>query len=56
MHYLQKTGASINWSNKKQQTAAILTNEAEYRAIAAAVHDALYLKFKITSRYDGRGE
>ena len=29
--YLQKAGAAISWSSKKQPTAAISTSEAEYQ-------------------------
>ncbi len=31
---LQERGATFSWSSKKQQTAAISTNEAEYQAMA----------------------
>ena len=41
--YLQKAGAAISWSTKKQSTAAISTSEAEYQAMAAAVQEAQYL-------------
>ena len=42
--HLQKVGAAISWSTKKQPTAAISTSEAEYQAMAAAIQEALYLR------------
>ena len=42
--HLQKTGAAISWSTKKQPTADISTSEAEYQAIAAVVQEAFYLR------------
>ena len=42
--HLQKAGAAVSWSNKKQPTAAISTSEAEYQAMAAAVQEAPYLR------------
>ena len=41
---MQKAGAAISWSTKKQPTAAISTSEAEYQAMAATVQEALYLR------------
>ena len=42
--HLQKAGAAISWSTKKQPTAAISTSEAECQAMAAAVQEAPYLR------------
>ena len=41
---VQKEGAAISWNSKKQPTAAILSSEAEYQAMAAAVQEVLYLR------------
>ena len=41
--HLQRAGAAIRWSTKKQPTAAISTTQAEYQAMAAAVNEALHL-------------
>ena len=35
--HLQKTGARISWSTKKERNAAISTKEAEYQATTAAI-------------------
>ena len=42
--HVQRSGAAISWSTKKQPTAAISTSEAEYQAMAAAVQEGLYLR------------
>ena len=42
--HLQKAGAAVSWSTKKQPTAAISTSEAEYQTMAAVVQEALYLR------------
>ena len=42
--HLQKTKAGINWSTKKQPTAAISTSQAQYQAMVAAVPEALFLQ------------
>ena len=41
---LTKTGPLISWKSRKQPTVAILSCEAEYVALAAAVQEGLYLK------------
>ena len=42
--HLQKVGAAISLSTKKTLIAAISINEAEHKAIAAAIQDALNLR------------
>ena len=38
------SGASISWRSKKQITVALSTVEAEYVALSAAAHEAVWLR------------
>ena len=41
---LNRRGAALSWSVKKQATVALSSSEAEYQGIAAVVQEALYLQ------------
>ena len=41
---LNGRGAALSWGVKKQATVALSSSEAEYKGMAAAVQEALYLK------------
>ena len=45
-YYFKLNGcdAALSWGDKKQATVAILSSEAEYQGMAAAVKEELYLK------------
>jgi hypothetical protein len=37
-------GAAVSWKNQRQQSVALSTAEAEYMALTAATHEAMFFK------------
>jgi hypothetical protein len=48
-------GAGVSWKSQRQQTVALAAAEAEYMALTAAIHEAMFLKQVLHKFYQNSG-